>query len=57
MAICPRADAEHGAEVLPEVHDHPSYQYAIALHGMRPYGFALPMRLVPTVAQLSSSST
>lgn len=34
--------AEHGAETLPEVHDHPSYQYAIALHGMRPYGFALP---------------
>jgi glucosylglycerol phosphorylase (configuration-retaining) len=33
---------EHGAETLPEVHDHPSYQYAIALHGMRPYGFALP---------------
>lgn len=33
---------EHGAETLPEVHDHPSFQYAIALHGMRPYGFALP---------------
>ena len=32
---------EHGAETLPEVHDHASYQYAIALHGMRPYGFAL----------------
>lgn len=33
---------EHGAETLPEVHDHPSFQYAIELHGMRPYGFALP---------------
>ncbi|TFG96798.1 MAG: sucrose phosphorylase [Myxococcales bacterium] len=33
---------EHGADTLPEVHDHPSYQYAIALHGMRPYAFALP---------------
>lgn len=32
---------EHGAETLPEVHDHSSYQYAIALHGMHPYGFAL----------------
>ncbi|WP_028007274.1 sucrose phosphorylase [Solimonas flava] len=31
----------HGAETLPEIHDHPSYQYAIAEHGMRPYGFAL----------------
>ncbi|MGB0956447.1 MAG: sucrose phosphorylase [Panacagrimonas sp.] len=33
---------ECGAEVLPEVHDHSSYQYAIAQRGMRPYGFALP---------------
>lgn len=37
-----RAAVEHGADTLPEVHDHPSYQYAIALHGMRPYGFAMP---------------
>jgi sucrose phosphorylase len=29
-----------GAETLPEVHDHASFQYAIALHGMHPYGFA-----------------
>lgn len=34
--------AEHGAEVLPEVHDHPSYQFAIAARGMWAYGFALP---------------
>lgn len=33
---------EYGAEVLPEVHDHPSYQYAIARQGMLPYAFALP---------------
>ena len=33
---------KHGAEVLPEVHDHYSYQMAIAARGMRPYGFALP---------------
>jgi len=32
----------NGAEILPEVHDHPSYQSAISLRGMRPYGFALP---------------
>ncbi len=33
---------DNGAETLPEVHDHASFQYAIALHGMHPYGFALP---------------
>lgn len=37
-----RVAERQGADTLPEVHDHPSYQYAIALHGMRPYGFALP---------------
>lgn len=36
------AAVEHGADTLPEVHDHPSFQYAISLHGMRPYGFAMP---------------
>jgi sucrose phosphorylase len=34
--------ATYGAEVLPEVHDHPSFQYAIARRGMWSYGFALP---------------
>jgi len=34
--------ALEGIEVLPEVHDHPSYQYAIARRGMWAYGFALP---------------
>ena len=34
--------ATYGAEVLPEVHDHPSFQYAIANRGMWSYGFALP---------------
>lgn len=34
--------AEFGAQVLPEVHDHPSWQYAIAARGMWPYAFALP---------------
>lgn len=38
--------AKYGAETLPEVHDHPSYQYAISLHHMRPYGFALPPLLL-----------
>ena len=40
---------EHGAETLPEVHDHASYQYAIALHGMHPYGFALAPLLLFTL--------
>jgi sucrose phosphorylase len=48
------AAAEHGAEVMPEVHDHPSYQYAIALHGMRPYGFALPMLLLHALLDADS---
>lgn len=33
---------QHGAECLPEVHDHTSYQYAIGRRNMHPYGFALP---------------
>jgi sucrose phosphorylase len=33
---------QHGAECLPEVHDHTSYQYAISRRNMHPYGFALP---------------
>ncbi len=32
----------HGVELLPEVHDHISYQYEIGRRGMHPYGFALP---------------
>ena len=38
--------AEHGAEILPEVHDHPSYQYAIGRREMNCYGFALPPLLL-----------
>ena len=34
--------AEYGAEVLPEVHDHPSWQFAIADRSMWCYAFALP---------------
>jgi sucrose phosphorylase len=33
---------KRNAEILPEVHDHPSYQYAIASRDMYAYGFALP---------------
>ena len=33
---------KYGAEMLPEVHDHISYQYAISQRSMRPYAFALP---------------
>jgi sucrose phosphorylase len=45
----------HGAETLPEVHDHSSYQYAIALHGMHPYGFALAPLLLYSL--LGANST
>ncbi|THF67099.1 sucrose phosphorylase [Pseudothauera nasutitermitis] len=34
--------AGHGVDILPEVHDHPSWQHAIARRGMWAYGFALP---------------
>lgn len=45
---------EHGAETLPEVHDHSSYQYAIALHGMHPYGFALAPLLLYSLLDANS---
>ncbi|TVP53521.1 MAG: sucrose phosphorylase, partial [Halomonadaceae bacterium] len=38
--------AKYGAECLPEVHDHTSYQYAIARRHMHAYGFALPPLLL-----------
>jgi glucosylglycerol phosphorylase (configuration-retaining) len=46
--------AEFGAEVLPEVHDHPSYQYAIAREGMLPYAFALPPLVLFTLLDTDS---
>jgi sucrose phosphorylase len=45
---------EHGVETLPEVHDHSSYQYAISLHGMRPYAFALPPLLLYSLLDANS---
>ncbi len=45
---------EHGAETLPEVHDHSSFQYAIALHGMHPYGFALAPLLLYSLLDANS---
>lgn len=47
--------AQHGAETLPEVHDHFSYQYAIAQRGMRPYGFALPPLLLYSLLDANST--
>lgn len=47
--------AEHGIEILPEVHDHPSYQYAIARRGMWAYGFALPPLLLYSLLDTNSS--
>lgn len=46
--------AEHGIEILPEVHDHPSYQYAIAQRGMWAYGFALPPLLLYSLLDSNS---
>jgi len=45
---------ESGAETLPEVHDHASFQYAIALHGMHPYGFALAPLLLYSLLDANS---
>jgi sucrose phosphorylase len=45
---------EYGAETLPEVHDHASFQYAIALHGMHPYGFALAPLLLHSLFDANS---
>ncbi|MDF1640902.1 sucrose phosphorylase [Thalassolituus oleivorans] len=44
----------HGCECLPEVHDHTSYQYAIARRNMHPYGFALPPLLLFSLLDANS---
>lgn len=41
--------AASGIELLPEVHDHPSWQYAISARGMWSYAFALPPLLLYTL--------
>lgn len=46
---------QHGAECLPEVHDHSSYQYAISKLGMRSYGFALPVLLLYSLLDANST--
>ena len=33
---------QYGTAILPEVHDHPSFQHAISQRGAYSYGFALP---------------
>jgi sucrose phosphorylase len=45
---------KHGAECLPEVHDHTSYQYAISRRNMHSYGFALPPLLLYSLLDASS---
>lgn len=45
---------KHGAECLPEVHDHTSYQYAISRRDMHPYGFALPPLLLYSLLDANS---
>lgn len=44
----------HDTEVLPEVHDHTSYQYAISRRNMHPYGFALPPLLLYSLLDANS---
>ena len=46
---------QHGAECLPEVHDHSSYQYAISKLGMHSYGFALPVLLLYSLLDANST--
>ncbi|PTD98181.1 sucrose phosphorylase [Pseudothauera lacus] len=46
--------AAHGVDILPEVHDHPSWQYAIARRGMWCYGFALPPLLLYSLFDANS---
>lgn len=43
--------ARYGAECLPEVHDHPSFQYAISRRNMHPYAFALPPLMLYTLLE------
>lgn len=46
---------KYGAECLPEVHDHSSYQYAISRRNMYPYGFALPPLLLYSLLDANST--
>lgn len=46
--------SKYGAECLPEVHDHPSYQYTLAKRGMHPYGFALPPLILYSLLDANS---
>ncbi|MEQ9463159.1 MAG: sucrose phosphorylase [Haliea sp.] len=45
---------KYGAECLPEVHDHTSFQYAISRRNMHPYGFALPPLLLYSLLDANS---
>lgn len=46
--------AGHDIDILPEVHDHPSFQHAIARRGMWAYGFALPPLVLYTLLDANS---
>src|SRR3546814_14567782 len=46
---------EHGAEALPEVHDHANYQYEVALHALHPYGFDLAAVLLSALLERRST--
>lgn len=44
----------NGAECLPEVHDHTSFQYAISRRNLHPYAFALPPLLLFSLLDANS---
>ena len=46
--------AQYKAEVLPEVHDHPSWQHGIAARGMWCYAFALPPLVLHALLDVNS---
>lgn len=50
-----QTSADNGIEIVPEVHDHPSYQYAIARRDMWAYGFALPPLLLYSLLDANSA--
>lgn len=44
----------YGAHILPEVHDHPSFQKAISSRGAYSYGFALPPLVLYSILDRNS---
>ena len=49
LSWCKGIASASGAEVLPEIHEHPSIQLKLAEHGYLVYDFALPMLLLQAI--------